>query len=1292
MKIINCEISCRSSLFTLGLLLLFVLQFPALNAQEISPSYITISEGLVSPSVRDVLQDSYGILWISTANGLQSYDGYKFETYKNIEGKATSLLNNSVWQITEDASNNIWVCTETGISKFDRATKSFRNYNLSKQFNLPRNMGRTFKVQTDSKGRLWATSLASGLLSYNYTSDQWKHAKYDINDSVLKVNQKGLVLGFTEDIDGGLWIGSSNYGLMYCSPDDSSFKPIPIKQLDFTEAFNAITRLYADSAKILWMTTRNGVYKYDPNKEILKTIKTYDYRQSSTWNHWNCIKPDHDGNIWVSNNFRGMLKFEGISDNYQEIKIKGDYFLKGVGWNITLTQFMIDKSGIFWFGNQTMGLMKYDPEKNPFTFYVHDENNKSSISNNAIFGLLESKTRPGILYVGLRGVGGFNIFDQKNQSFQHIDYHAVNDIYGGSVRCFGEGDNGTLWLGTWGDGLIELDQDYQEVIRHINTPNLVTSISAGKVHVMKKDNQGNFWIGTNNGLNYFNPKTDEFRRISSITTRKYSSILISEVENLAATDHKVAEIVNVNDFQNLSQTFEVKEAGEYFIEVVGEGSTDIMADFGWIENTHKDTIWSSINFDSSYHAGGASKNRMFIQQLHLGAGTYILRYNSDDSHSFVKWNANPPDQTSLYGIVLFKAPARDKENTISPLLKQLKKVQTIRGSDIKDIEVTDSHIWVGIGQQGLTRIDLTTNAVKAYSFDPNDQFSISSNNIFDIYEDEKGFVWLTTDAGLNILDPNTGQFKHFTEEDGLPTNLTESILPGENGEMWISTQSGLSQMVSNESMGKVTFINYNTEDGLGGNTFIAQTAVKTADGKMYFGGDHGLNAVNKITTNNIAPDIIISDFLISNKSVYDMGKESPLTKDLLDVNDVKLSHSQNNLSFEFAALHYSNPRKNQYAHFLKGHDKDWVYDNRNYASYTNLNPGEYEFIIRASNAYGVWNEKGKSLRITISPPWWKTWWAYVLYATLFVLGLFSFDKGMRKRMRMKERERTREKELAQAQEIKKAYTKLKSTQSQLIHSEKMASLGELTAGIAHEIQNPLNFVNNFSEVSVDMIEELSEEMKEGNQDEVDSITNDLKQNLEKIHHHGERASSIVKGMLEHSRAGDGKKEPTDLNAMADEYIRLAYHGLRAKDKSFNADYKIDLDENLPKIKVVGQDIARVVLNLISNAFHACAERSRSAVSAEASAKADSDYKPLVTISTKKLDKMVEIKVTDNGGGIPANILDKIFQPFFTTKASGEGTGLGLSLSYDIITKGHGGDLKVETKVGEGSKFTIQLHQ
>ena len=257
---------------------------------------------------------------------------------------------------------------------------------------------------------------------------------------------------------------------------------------------------------------------------------------------------------------------------------------------------------------------------------------------------------------------------------------------------------------------------------------------------------------------------------------------------------------------------------------------------------------------------------------------------------------------------------------------------------------------------------------------------------------------------------------------------------------------------------------------------------------------------------------------------------------------------------------------------------------------------------------------------------------------------------------------------------------LKSTQAQLIQSEKMASLGELTAGIAHEIQNPLNFVNNFSEVSGELIEELKSQKSKLTTEEQDELLNDIYSNLEKINHHGKRAADIVKGMLQHSSSGSGKKEPTNINALADEYLRLAYHGLRAKDKTFNATMKTDFDESIGNINIIPQDIGRVILNLITNAFYVVNEKSKQGMTG---------YEPNVEVSTKKEGNKVLVAVKDNGNGIPQKILDKIFQPFFTTKPTGQGTGLGLSLSYDIV-KAHGGELQVETKEGEGTEFIILL--
>jgi signal transduction histidine kinase len=299
---------------------------------------------------------------------------------------------------------------------------------------------------------------------------------------------------------------------------------------------------------------------------------------------------------------------------------------------------------------------------------------------------------------------------------------------------------------------------------------------------------------------------------------------------------------------------------------------------------------------------------------------------------------------------------------------------------------------------------------------------------------------------------------------------------------------------------------------------------------------------------------------------------------------------------------------------------------------------------------------------------------------LFIALVFSIHRYQRSRLIEAEREKARVKELAQAKEIEKAYSKLKTTQAQLIQSEKMASLGELTAGIAHEIQNPLNFINNFSEVNKELIEEMEQEIDKGSKESLRSIAMDVKSNEEKISHHGKRADAIVKGMLQHSRTSSGQKEPTDINALADEYLHLSYHGLRANDKSFNATLKTDFDPTIGKINIIPQDMGRVLLNLYNNSFYAISDKAKKQIQG---------YEPTLSVSTKKTGDKIEIRVGDNGNGIPQKIVDKIFQPFFTTKPTGQGTGLGLSMSYDII-KAHGGELNVESKEGEGAEFLIVI--
>jgi signal transduction histidine kinase len=511
--------------------------------------------------------------------------------------------------------------------------------------------------------------------------------------------------------------------------------------------------------------------------------------------------------------------------------------------------------------------------------------------------------------------------------------------------------------------------------------------------------------------------------------------------------------------------------------------------------------------------------------------------------------------------------------------------------------------------------------------------------------------------GLVIFDGTNLNF--YTKKEGLPfTNIANPITDEFRGNVYFSAPSGALKVSGNKFQ---TF--YNDENIVNGGP---STSVMDGSGNMIeFYNGVGLY-INKSEEKSYP--LKISSVSIAGKLHFYEFPE-------------KLPYSQNSFLFNYAALNFRDPQETSYEHFLEGFDKDWSKpSNIAFAEYQNLPFGDYTFRVRGMTSNGVkTNESAYSFRV--NPPFWRTWWAYILYGLIFIGGVFAVDRVQRRRLVEKERKLVSAKELAQAKEIEKAYIELKATQSQLIQSEKMASLGELTAGIAHEIQNPLNFVNNFSEVNKELLLEMKDEIDKGNLDEVIAIANDVIDNEEKINHHGKRADAIVKGMLQHSRISNGLKELIDINALADEYLRLSYHGLRAKDKSFNADFKLEPDENLPLIKVIPQDIGRVILNLINNAFYAVSDRAK---------QNENGYKPAVSLITKKLADKIEIRVNDNGNGIPQNVLDKIFQPFFTTKPAGQGTGLGLSMSYDIITKGHNGDIKVETKQGEGTEFTIVI--
>jgi signal transduction histidine kinase len=400
----------------------------------------------------------------------------------------------------------------------------------------------------------------------------------------------------------------------------------------------------------------------------------------------------------------------------------------------------------------------------------------------------------------------------------------------------------------------------------------------------------------------------------------------------------------------------------------------------------------------------------------------------------------------------------------------------------------------------------------------------------------------------------------------------------------------------------------------------------------------------------------VSARIVSVKTMSNLKGAKPDSIDLSVPSSHILTYDKNYLVFNF--INAQNPRKKSFAYRLLGLDYDWIVcDDCTQAQYAHLDGGDYTFQVKANEPDAV----AARFDFVIEGNIWHKWW-FVPMLLLYVLLVIS----------------------AVAYFFAQFQFRQKLIRQQRVHKEKIASMVELTAGIAHEIQNPLNFVNNFSELSVDIAQELNEEIKKEplDMEYIKELMFDLTQNQVKINHHGKRASSIVKGMLEHSRTQKGLKVVTDINALVAEYFQLSYHGLQAKDKNFNATMEMYLQDALPKIEVMPQDLGRVILNLFNNAFHAVNEKN--------DGNTEGGYKPTVTVSTQLIDNQIVIKIKDNGIGMPESIRAKVFQPFFTTKPTGEGTGLGLSLAYDIVTKGHGGTLEVISTEGVGSEFIITL--
>ncbi|QQS35963.1 MAG: GHKL domain-containing protein [Ignavibacteriales bacterium] len=1015
--------------------------------------------------------------------------------------------------------------------------------------------------------------------------------------------------------------------------------------------------------------------------------------------------------IMYFGNWSGLLEFDGTKwrlyqlDNksaVNSIAIKdGKYYVGGIG---ELGYFTPDSLGRLTFHS----LLKYLPEdkkefSNVWNIYISNDhiyflaNNYIFIWNNqkGKFKILQSDAGfhimfsvNGSLYVRERGKGllrltedsltllnGSEIFANESV-FVMLPFFGETDAILIVTRTMGlykyDGNNftpfkteaddfikenltysarailsdGNILLGTLHGGAIIIDSSGKEIRRY----NLESGIINNTVYYAFQDRAGAIWLATDNGISridYASPITyfdsrNNFETIPIGIIRHNEILYVASTSGVYYLHPKTSDLHKIKEINKQSWGF--LEQGKDLL---------VGTDDGLFKVEDNKALPVRDRRSNGYQITVIKQSKINSDRIFLGTvdGLYtklksgnqwideaqILKL--DDQKNSIMEEADGSlwigtVASGIFRIVFLK----DREgNTLldTPLVEHFNESNGLQSGQISVDKINGVNYFFSL--DSIFKFDASKKIFFSDTSDKiiSDFYNLSNNqSVLFFGQDSLERLWLITKGrvamGTFQKDSSykwvTAPFNSFADEE------IYGLYAEKDGKVWFCTSTGIIKYdFGKKQLGSIDYASLVRKVEIG------------EDSTIYFGGK---------VVNPVMPEITFEN---------------------------------NSVKFWYSAASYEGRNINNFKTFLEGFDDDWSqYSTETKKEYTNLPPGKYTFKVAALNILDNESSTG-TYSFEILPPWYRTWLAYSFYILIFGFGVYITDRTQRNRLIRKERLRAeyerKEEQLKHAKEIEKAYKELKDTQAQLIHSEKMASLGELTAGIAHEIKNPLNFVNNFSEISRELLDEIRTGLRNKNEEEVIELIENLKQNLEKINQHGKRADSIVKGMLLHSRGSSGEKTLTDINDLLDQYVNLAYHGMRAANKDFNITIEKNYDESIEKINVIPQDISRVFLNIINNACYAAYDKQK---------KAGNDFSPILKVSTKNLHRKVEVRIKDNGMGIPDKIKDKLFNPFFTTKPTGEGTGLGLSLSYDIVVKQHSGDIRFETEENKYTEFIITL--
>jgi len=1096
-----------------------------------------------------------------------------------------------------------------------------------------------------------------------------------------------------------------------------------------------ITQVYQDSQGFIWFAIySSGVARYDG-----VNLDTYGLDDGLadlyTWD----IMEDPSGRLWVSSN-AGIVVSEkplnnyGIGEKVRFTRKIGDTDLVNVAVNHN--RMTADNDGDIWVGTESLGLIRYH-----FTSSGSIESDTLSTAgsqsnqNLAVRSLVSRND--GTVWAALLGGELLEILDG-----------VVTGIYTtGSplnINTLFESQDGTLWGGEQSGSVWKLNEENDEpefiFVNSISTSNIPDIISASDRTI---------WVSSEgSGLQNIDPLTGQLIASYTRTNGLLSEVIYNVIQDgenniWIAQSGGVSKLrYNYKAFQNLTA---ISYAGEQpvlpsaSINSVLPSSNQSNPCRIWAGTSEGGVACIDENFDSQYlqPEDGLSgswvnglaydpsgrvwvgTNRGLNSLSFFGARQLAEASSSSDISVFgtpAIMSSYPANSILAVDKLLIRERPEQEANIESIWFPAYQAVYSVIDDNLYTLNMenglpaaifhsvafdSEGFLWVGTRDRGIYRstdpITLETLIQNKSSNQPNRLFEpwwsadtgAPSNQIEKMLW-HSGSMWIGTPVGLAVVDANTKNIKHLvTTANGLSANnVTSFAVSPVTGNIWAGTNQGLAEI---ESESAKVLNTVNRLDGLVDNEVWYYGSVQfDTEGTLYFGTAKGISLYN--------PTI-------------DKKNELPPKLKLTNFTSEHIKGENNEFVFEYAALSFSNERQIRYQTRLLGFNDEWSpvkSDTR--INYTNLTayffPKAYTFEVIAINENGVRSAEPLSFSFMVNPPVLLRWWAFLFYFIIIGLGIFTVDRIQRARLFKKEREAAylreaelkaetaeaqtkalqaendlKAAELKKAKELEIAYHELKSTQKRLIQAEKMASLGRLSTGIAHEIKNPLNFINNFSEVSKELVDELKTALNEGDQEEIDYILKNLSFNTQKIDEHGKRADSIVRSMMQHSRGGHGEFETVQLNQLIKDYADLAHQGKKSRINNLDILIHTDLNSSITDVKIIPQKVGQVLQNILENAIDSVWHHKKNT---------STEYKPEIKISTFHSNGHVVIKISDNGPGIPEHIKEKIFEPFFTTKPTGEGTGLGLSLSYDFITQIHNGKLELaESELG-GAAFTISL--